>query len=158
MFDKLSSLEVAAEAAMLFAEMQNQFPEKMEGRFGGFLTIQRVGADEPIHVEKICLDHDLINDERFIGWEKNSREKASRLSRMTADHHHVSSWQSRDFDNKKYGGAIVAGEWVLSFSGLPEFGDERLMIKLARSYEEISDSEVDEICRISGNDWILEAA
>lgn len=43
---------------------------------------------------------------------------------------HLSSWQSRDPDNSKWGGAIRVGEFILSFSGLPELVDEALMLNL----------------------------
>lgn len=43
----------------------------------------------------------------------------------------ISSWQSRNEADEKYGGAIVAGDFILSFSGLPELGDEAIMLELA---------------------------
>ncbi len=54
-----------------------------------------------------------------------AEEKVARLNKHPE---HVSSWQSRDPAASQWGGAIVAGDYVLSFSGLPEDADEALML------------------------------
>lgn len=52
-------------------------------------------------------------------------------SRRLREHpDHLSSWQSRDPSSNKWGGAIRVGQFILSFSGLPELVDEALMLNL----------------------------
>jgi hypothetical protein len=41
---------------------------------------------------------------------------------------HQSSWQSRNPDADEWGGAVRYGDFILSFSGLPELADEELML------------------------------
>lgn len=60
----------------------------------------------------------------------NASEKGLRLF-----HHpdHLSSWQSRDMtvEPKLWGGAIRVGTRLYSISGLPELGDEAVMLAVA---------------------------
>ncbi|OHB04587.1 MAG: hypothetical protein A2920_01445 [Candidatus Zambryskibacteria bacterium RIFCSPLOWO2_01_FULL_43_17] len=75
-------------------------------------------------------------------------EKAKRLSSHPT---HVSSWQSRDKERKRYGGAIRAGALILSFSGLPEWVDEALMVAVAADMNRITEEEIARVTRISEN-------
>ncbi len=86
-----------------------------------------------------------------------SQEKALRL----LGHEHISSWQSRDYDNDKYGGAITAPpdslgipqgkKFVVSISGLPEFGDEAVSLVTASLFHWVTIGDIDRIIAISGN-------
>lgn len=62
-----------------------------------------------------------------------AQEKASRMLINHRDH--ATSWQSRDVENHKFGGAVRVSfsgiKLILSFSGYPEHCDEALMIALA---------------------------
>lgn len=58
------------------------------------------------------------------------QEKARRLAQHPE---HVSSWQTRN-PPERWGGAIRADEHIFSFSGLPELGDEALMLKVVQMY------------------------
>ena len=83
-------------------------------------------------------------DDNWESVETFSAEKASRLAEMQAKYRlHVSSWQSRDVDNKKYGGAFLVlanvpelgGDvlLIISVSGLTEAGDETYGLLLANA-------------------------
>ncbi|MEK7648959.1 MAG: hypothetical protein AAB400_03510 [Patescibacteria group bacterium] len=55
-----------------------------------------------------------------------SQEKGRRLQQYPD---HVSSFQSRNPDEKKWGGAVRGNRVILSFSGLPEILDELAMVR-----------------------------
>jgi hypothetical protein len=55
-------------------------------------------------------------------------EKAARLGRHLD---HDSSWESRNPKKNQRGGAVLIGGSIWSFSGLPEFGDEVVMLGAA---------------------------
>lgn len=86
-----------------------------------------------------------------------SQEKGIRL----LGHEHISSWQSRDYDNGRYGGAITAPpdslgtpqgkEFVISISGLPEHGDEAVSLVTALAFHWITIGDIDRIIAISEN-------
>jgi len=59
------------------------------------------------------------------------QEKAKRLASHTD---HLASSESRNSDVGQWGGAVRAGDVILSMSGLPEMGDEALMFVLAEIY------------------------
>jgi len=66
-----------------------------------------------------------------------SQEKANRLFsnvNMHLPNGHTSSWESRNIDENKYGGAIYfncfSTVFILSFSGMPELIDEAMMLVL----------------------------
>ena len=77
-----------------------------------------------------------------------SQEKARRLAENSD---HLSSWQSRDVAAERYGGAIRAGNRILSFSGLPEDADETVCTLAAHWQGLISAARVEEIARVSDN-------
>ena len=56
------------------------------------------------------------------------QEKAGRLA---GNRGHLSSWESRDPQKDHWGGAIRFNDYILSFSGLPEMGDEAAMLVAA---------------------------
>ena len=68
-----------------------------------------------------------------------AQEKATRLS-LHKDH--VTSWQSRNETEKKYGGAIRVNDHIFSFSGLLELFDEFLMALLAQKFFAFSDTPI----------------
>jgi len=79
-----------------------------------------------------------------------SREKAVRLLRHVE---HLLSWQSRDPENNKWGGAIrLPSGHIISFSGFPELVDEALCMSLARFLKLIGGEEVDAFAKVGAND------
>ena len=82
---------------------------------GGIILVCQIGE---------VPDADALS--RFLG---TCQEKVRRLLENPS---HFSGWQSRDFDNKKYGGAIrTSGDLIFSFSGLSELLDEAFSALLA---------------------------
>jgi len=81
-----------------------------------------------------------------------TQEKAQRL---LSNPDHDSSWESRDVDINKFGGAIRTPDYVLSFSGLPEINDETLMIMFAFRLGMIPTSQVEKIIQFSGNQLVM---
>lgn len=65
---------------------------------------------------------------------------------------HISSWQSRNPSNNELGGAIVAGDLIVSFSGFSEFSDEAVAVRLAIGLGWINFTRAFEIIFKSKND------
>jgi hypothetical protein len=137
----------------ILKEMIEKFPAEMKDRGGGYVTVWYFGDDAPMISEEINLGLCDISA-KSEAYKFNSLEKAKRLMEMIEKSAHVSSWQSRDFDNKKYGGAIAGYDAVFSFSGLPEKLDEYLMVVLAWQLGGIDHERIDEIARISDNAFL----
>lgn len=84
-----------------------------------------------------------------------SQEKAERLQGLW--HKHLSSWQSRDPDNGRLGGAIIADQLIFSFSGPPELVCEAIVTVAAYWLGEITEySQVLKIADISRNPFTEE--
>ena len=78
-----------------------------------------------------------------------AQEKARRL----AEHpDHWSSWQSRNPDEGKWGGAVNAGAYIFSFSGLPELADEAAMLLTALSLGFLLEERAAAFAQYSGNE------
>jgi len=115
-------------------------------------THQSLAGQPPIIV--MMLGETIEDSDKVSSWSVNSREKAARLCQNTD---HISAWQSRDFDKKKYGGAVKTstGE-ILSMSGLPEFGDEACCLVTLLLMDRMELEEAERIVEISGNDLFHE--
>jgi hypothetical protein len=86
--------------------------------------------------------------EKFAGYLRNSMEKGERIF---ANPGHISSWVTRNPDQKQYGGAIRTKDYIFSLSGLPEFADEALCVAAAGNFGCIQQSEIDAIFQQSEN-------
>ncbi len=98
--------------------------------------------------------------EKLPSWTTNALEKTNRLSKNPD---HVSAWQTRDFDNKSYGGGIKALAHLLGFSGMPEHADEALLVGTGLCMGWLTLEQAVTIFGISGNDrgkqvvnWLVE--
>jgi hypothetical protein len=82
------------------------------------------------------------------------REKATRVQvdYLNSERTHHSSWQSRDLAAKQYGGAFMAHDWVLSFSGCSEHMDEAICLVVAEVIGLFSKIDAEYIAAISGNE------
>lgn len=121
---------------------------------GGYLCIAGF-VGPPILVAEIG---DNPPDKKLGRWNV-CQEKPARLARYAHELGHVSSWQTRDPANKKYGGAIWLPQYNcgLSFSGAPESLDETFVCLIARKEEVITLAEVDRIRKVSDNHFTLPA-
>lgn len=90
---------------------------------------------------------DPYQEHRFL---HNSHEKALRLARHP---HHLSSSQSRDPRNDKFCGAIRTRLGIFSMSGLPEYGDEIVMLRVAIEVGALSLNRAKKIARLSRNPY-----
>jgi len=78
----------------------------------------------------------------------NALEKAARLGKNTGD---ISSFQSRNPDNRQWAGAVRGSHVIISFSGLPELIDEALVLGLLRIKGMIADDRVAKVIAASNN-------
>jgi len=93
-----------------------------------------------------------------------SQEKPDRLHQHLPEGH-ISSWESRDFDNREYGGGIITppqsngydeGKGKMgSFSGLVEHGDEALVLVEWLYFNWIMWDDAQKFMNISGNDLLV---
>lgn len=158
----------------IIAEM-HQMPipgSDIKDRFGGNLVFWIIGEEQPVLSTRICIPGQEENGlvERFAGFYINSTEKSSRLSEINRLHSstnslqpsvdekdwNVSAWQSRDVENKKWGGgiAIQHSRLAMAFSGFREHDDEYLVTELAYRLNLIGREEALEIFKISSNPWM----
>jgi len=132
-------------------------PEVLKGRKGGYFCLRILGADD--FLIKPMLVGEVTNgrDTRYI---QLCQEKALRLEAEYPARGHVSSWQSRDPEQERWGGAILGPDeqnrqYAFSFSGLPELCDEVAMLLTAVKVGHLTQDEAIEIARISGNDLFI---
>lgn len=120
-------------------------------RLGGyFCLLSRAAAPDPF-----VFYHEpvgAVGPEKAEKYFNLSLEKAIRVGTRG----HQSSWQSRDPDSGKWGGAIIAGSWILSFSGLPELADEAVMLVTAVMSRLMTVVEARAIADISQNPYFVE--
>ena len=74
------------------------------GRTGGYLCVAHKGV--VLGTFKIG---EIGPNDNWASWLKNCQEKVMRL---LANPHTSSAYQTRDFDNKKYGGGVQLGDWT----------------------------------------------
>lgn len=122
--------------------------EEDRGRWGYF-TIRRREDGRVLLVAQIgdCPE------EKAEKYMRLSLEKGQRLHHFRP-HNDISSWQSRNLDFGRYGGAICAGPFIFSFSGLPEHADEAMMIRLASSLGLIQPLTCSRLANISKNPYL----
>lgn len=127
-----------------FLSRVNAGVELKNWRLGCFLTILHVESEIPL--VRVMLG-DIPPDRRKPFYEIGF-EKALGLRNNPE---HVSSCQIRVFDKQRYGGAIRAGQYIISPSGFPDFGDEALALILARKRDLVKAVEIEHILSLSGN-------
>lgn len=90
-------------------------------------SILAIGPADVMPTVKFLLGGPGGNFDRQLKYQKYSGEKYRRLCRYV-DEGHLTSYESRDPSQDKWGGAIVVPiggiETIFSTSGLPEAGDE----------------------------------
>lgn len=139
-------LEKIGEILGFFLEL----PDDMtKGRKGGYFSVFDEIYESPLAIIRIGKpDINLAKD-----YFEFSPEKAIRLRALAGD---LSSWQSRDDKNKKWGGSIrtKTPEIILSFSGLPELADEAIMLLTAYHFDWINYNQLWQIQGISNNPYV----
>lgn len=120
-----------------------------DNHLGGYFCIADNASGEPLDV--VRLGDPLPTKEGR--YEELAKEKAARLA---ANPEHDTSYQSRYPVRDRWGGAVRAGNHILSFSGLsPDRLDEALVLVVARAYMGWMNAEVIRRCakmaELSGN-------
>lgn len=116
-FDIVAHIERALNKALaIFAQEEN-----WKGRTGGYFCLADKESGMPLFITQVGE----VPKEKAGKYLSFCQEKAGRLAQNKA---HWSSWQSRNPDQEKWGGAVRTEIGILSFSGLPELGDEAVML------------------------------
>ncbi len=124
-YDYLMFLASQSRAAVESILQQFQGQEGWAGRGGGYLCIAEGENGFPLCTVLIG-EVSLQKAPKYLSF---CQEKAVRL----ASHpDHEASWESRNVEKNQLAGAVRFGELILSFSGLPELGDEAVMLKTAK--------------------------
>ncbi|MFA5052278.1 MAG: hypothetical protein WC544_04465 [Patescibacteria group bacterium] len=132
---------------------------------GAFLTHRK--NDDQTRKGGYCSVIDRINEEVITTFEVGnpahgkaeryrqlSVEKALRLLETNEQFGHVTSWQSRDEQADKWGGAIIIGDFILSFSGFsPDLADEAVMIRAAHRLGWLNADEAESFANMNDNEW-----
>lgn len=130
-----------------------------EHHTGGYFCLKMIGEDgfliKPMLVGEVPKSR---RDECI----KLCQEKANRLeAEYLADRKNTkSSWQTRNPENDKWGGATLGPDsqerqYAFSFSGLPELCDEVATLLTAVEVGHLTPDEAIEIAEISGSDDLL---
>lgn len=139
------------EARRAFAILRAEGKER--GNTGGVGCVLK--TDRPHDLATSTLLQPLIGDVHdadLVRYRSFAQEKAFRLMSRPGD---VSSFQSRDEAKERWGGAVRAGTYILSFSGLPELMDEAVMLATAVRLGLIDRTEAVRIAALSGNPYFV---
>lgn len=150
----LNVIEVAEKVLERFLKLpENIWPDKN----GGYLTLQRISTGKRYFVAEIGNSNPVTAEACF----DFCQEKTNRTRHYAKHQGHFSSWQSRDFDQKKYGGAITAPsdslgypegrDLLTGFSGLKEPADEAVCLVTDCIFRWLVISDAMRIVQISQN-------
>ena len=122
--DMSSLARIGSEVGRVFDESLKFFAHDTgwAGRTGAYFCLADVKTGLPIMV----LSIGSVSPEKGEKYLANCIEKTKRLA---AHPEQLSSWESRDPAKNQWGGA-VRGNYIYSLSGLPELGDEAVMLAL----------------------------
>lgn len=118
-------------------------------RYGGFLIAGKFDKGET--VTHLMLKFGDVPESELPNYQKWAMGKVQSLQENPD---HVSSRQSRNPDLDRWGGAIRAGEYFLSFSGFEEDEDEALVLLLAIELSLLGGSRALEIVHYSKSIYI----
>lgn len=134
--------------------MRDFISETREGghfcrREGGYFCIYH-SVDGPDHPPLVsCLIGNVGTTDDRLRYSKSATEEALRLMNHPE---HLSSWQSRDKNSERYGGAVLTSTGLIfSFSGLTEHADEATMAIAARSIGILPKTDMRNIAKFSKN-------
>jgi hypothetical protein len=116
------------------------------GREGGYFCLADGRTGFPYAIVLIGS----VPEEKSAKYLALCQEKALRL---VSNPQHVSSWESRDPENGKWGGAVRVDNLIYSFSGFPELGDEATMLATAAAWRPCTRAEIYQIIARSDNPY-----
>jgi hypothetical protein len=114
-------------------------------RKGGYFCILEENFSTPLIIARVGVIEAEGEASKYFGF---VQEKARRL---WVAHSHRSSWQSRNVEENKFGGAVRVGGLIISFSGLTESADEIISLGLAYVLGVADKSDIFAISKISAN-------
>lgn len=137
-------------AVMLFEENSDWEKE----RSGGYFCLVRESMNAKTSTGGLpiilvpCGVFPLEKAEKYLNL---CQEKAKRLAILGG----LSSWESRNPEENKWGGAVRFRDLIFSFSGFPELADEAVMLATAIRYYNAPDISMEawEIARRSQNPY-----
>ncbi|MGC9157876.1 MAG: hypothetical protein ACP5FH_02705 [Terracidiphilus sp.] len=145
-YDYLSFLVSRCRTAVKSILEQFEGQEGWAGRGGGCLCIADGETGFPL-IMVLIGEVPLQKAPKYLSF---CQEKAVRLA---SHRDHEASWESRDIEKNQLAGAVRFGEWILSFSGLPELGDEAAMLKTATLASAGFGAAAERIARRSDNPY-----
>ena len=117
-------------------------------RQAGYFTLRDIATGRVIFTI-ILGDVPKEKQEKYL---QLSLEKGDRLYKnYKSNFKNFSSWQTRNPDKDLWGGAIRAGKYVLSFSGLSELLDEAFVLEVALTMNWENPYRLYEISQVSNN-------
>lgn len=138
------SLDVIVKKLSYFFKNSDERFKNFWGKRGGFFCLMDKKTGE---ILLLCLIGQ-VPFEKIERYRSLAQEKATRLfSHLTEGH--LTSYESRDPVNDKWGGAIVGDKYIHSFSGFPEDGDSFIVSMSAYRMQDISKRRMRFIIRIS---------
>lgn len=134
----------------VLAEVEQTFSEAMvliqdPSRTGAALTIINMDTAKPLNFTAFVGTPPAEKAQKYYNF---SIEKARRLLGRPSD---LSSYQTRDPDNDRWGGAIRSEPNIISISGFPELWDEAIGLAMAVQSCSLNASKAREIAAISNN-------
>ena len=92
-----------------------------------------------------------VTPEKAIRYKWLAEEKALRLFRLhtLSASPHISSYQSKDEKEDKWGGSVLGNRFIYSFSGFPQIIDEIAMLATALNFGDMPLDRAQEIMLIS---------
>jgi len=122
----IQSLEnLLREALLLFED-----DPRWQGKTGGCFCLADGKTGAPLFPPAPIGEVPAEKAEKYLAF---CQEKALRLA---AHPDHLASWQSRNPDADQWGGAVRVGDLIFSISGLPEMGDEALMLIMGELHDQ----------------------
>ncbi len=155
----MSELKVLARAQLcarlltaVEATVKQLIPKFVEMREGGVFCVKNARTNSLLLLAPVGR----FPEKKSARYFSFAQEKATRLYfKVKRGSRHLTSWQSRDEEKQRYGGAILADDLILSFSGLPELADEAVVAYVAFLFNLIGFSTALEIANTSNNHRLL---
>ena len=120
--------------------------EGWAGRAGGYLCI----ADGKNGLPLLTVLIGEVSLQKAPKYLEFCQEKAARL----AGHpNHQTSWESRNTKKDQWGGAVRFEDKILSFSGLPEMGDEAAMLVAIAKHGDEARAAARRIAKLTDNPY-----
>lgn len=143
--------EIVNTASQVVGATTNVQGNEDRNREGGYLVVREKESGKIILLERIgrCPPANVVKYLEF------AQEKGARLNKLIVAGD-ISSWGSRDPEEGKWGGAIVAGDLIVSFSGLKEIIDEAVVLVLSLRLDWITHNQVLAVTEISNNRFVKE--